>query len=351
VEEDLRAIYKGQLFYGEDAFDGLRIMDQLAARKKLGNLGSSALKGIVDSSFSRESKTSADVSAPLRVAAKRDLPPRSPNLPHSPDRPIPPFIGSKVRTDFDMNEVFGYLNELTLFSTQWQFRKGGVKPAVYDKQIRETARPALERLKKLCVAENILRPAVAYGFFPAASAGTKLTVYHDDHRAPRVAFDFPRQDHGEFLCLADYIEPVRDGRAVDYVAFMAVTMGSEVTKIAHEWYTAGKFQDYLYLHGLGVESAEALAEFFHRELRREWGFGANDAADVRKLFKGHYRGCRYSFGYPACPALEDQVQLFELIEPQRAGITLSEQFQLEPEQSTTAIVFHHPHAKYFNVSK
>jgi 5-methyltetrahydrofolate--homocysteine methyltransferase len=357
VEHDLRAIYKGQLFYGEDAFDGLRIMDQLAARKKLERVGSAALKGVVSAArtFSREAQSlepSAAVQKTKRVnpLTKNESARRS-DIPRSPDRPRPPFIGSRVRTDFDMNEVFRYLNELTLFSTQWQFRKGGVKPSEYEKQIRETARPAFERLKALCLAENILRPAVSYGFFPAASDGNTLTIYQDDHRTQRTSFDFPRQDHGEFLCLADYTEPLHDGRAVDYVAFMAVTMGREVTKIAHEWYTAGKYQDYLYLHGLGVESAEALAEFFHAQLRTEWGIAANDAADVRKLFKGHYRGCRYSFGYPACPNLEDQKQLFDLIEPQRVGIELSEQFQLEPEQSTTAIVFHHPQAKYFNVTR
>jgi 5-methyltetrahydrofolate--homocysteine methyltransferase len=284
-------------------------------------------------------------------ATSMALPPRSPGLPHAGDIPVPPFLGSRVRTDFDMAEVFGYLNELTLFSTQWQFRKGGVKPADYAKQIEEVARPALARLKEQCLAENILRPAVTYGFFPAASDGTKLTIFEDDRKTPRVTFDFPRQDFGEFLCLSDYVEPARDGKAVDFVAFMAVTMGREVTKIAHEWYEAGRYQDYMFLHGLGVESAEALAECFHRQLRREWGIGADDAADVRKLFKGHYRGCRYSFGYPACPNLEDQKPLFDLIDPTRVGITLSEQFQLEPEQSTTAIVVHHPDAKYFNVSR
>jgi 5-methyltetrahydrofolate--homocysteine methyltransferase len=250
-----------------------------------------------------------------------------------------------------MREVFGYLNELTLFGTQWGFRKGGVKPAEHARQIAEVARPALERLKALCLEKNILRPAATYGFFPAASDGTKLTVYEDDHKTPRVTFDFPRQDFGDYLCLSDYVEPPRDGKAVDYVAFMAVTMGPEVTGKAQEWYQAGKYQDYLYLHGLGVESAEALAEFFHTQLRAEWGIGADDSPDVRKLFKGHYRGCRYSFGYPACPNLEDQVPLFTLIDPTRVGLTLSEQFQLEPEQSTTAIVMHHPKAKYFNVSR
>jgi 5-methyltetrahydrofolate--homocysteine methyltransferase len=206
-------------------------------------------------------------------------------------------------------------------------------------------------LKAQCLAENILRPAVVYGFFPAASDSTRLTVYDVDHRTPRTVFDFPRQDFGEFLCLSDYVEPLRDGRAVDYVAFMAVTVGREVTRVAQEWYAAGKYQDYLYLHGLGVETAEALAEYFHQQLRREWGIGGADSPLIPKLFKGHYRGSRYSFGYPACPQLEDQQALFTLIDPTRIGVTLSEQFQLEPEQSTTAIVVHHPNAKYFNVTR
>jgi 5-methyltetrahydrofolate--homocysteine methyltransferase len=373
VEHDLRSLYKGNVYYGEDAFAGLRIMDELVARKRIENIGSSAMKGIMKSSQSTvtervtketlsitvvehgtiESADNLDVvlTTSHRPRNGRALPPRSPNLPHAPDFPTPPFVGSKVRTDFDIQDIFGFLNELTLFSTQWQFRKGGVKVSDYEKQIRETARPALERLKELCRRENILRPAVAYGFFPAASNGETLTIFEADGITPRETFAFPRQDHGEFLCLSDYIEPMKDGKAIDYVAFMAVTMGSEVTRVAQEWYKAGKYQDYLYLHGLGVESAEALAEYFHRELRREWGIVNDDATDVRKLFKGHFRGCRYSFGYPACPALEDQAQLFKLIDPTRIGLTLSEQFQLEPEQSTTAIVMHHPQAKYFNVSR
>jgi 5-methyltetrahydrofolate--homocysteine methyltransferase len=358
VEQDLRSLYKGQLFYGEDAFDGLRIMDQLAARKKLASVGSVALKGVVSATrtVSRDPKGSAEPEiAPLRVAAKREpvptLPARSPGLPRASDIPAPPFLGSRVRTDFDMGEVFQYLNELTLFSTQWGFEKGGVKRDEYERQIRETARPALERLKQFCLDENILRPAVTYGFFPAASDGQKLTVYHDDRRTPRVEFTFPRQDHGDYLCLSDYVEPAKDGKAVDTVAFTAVTMGPEVTRVAAVWKAEGRYQDYYFLHGLGVESAEAMAEYFHRQVRLEWGIGGDDSPDVRKLFKGHYRGCRYSFGYPACPNLEDQAQLFQLIEPQRVGIELSEQFQLEPEQSTTAIVVHHPQAKYFNVTR
>jgi 5-methyltetrahydrofolate--homocysteine methyltransferase len=357
VEQDLRAVYRGPLFYGEDAFDGLRIMDQLAARKKLEGVGSAALKGVVRASGGRpapvgSAEQGADAPRPPKPSRNgAQLPKRSPTLAPAPDVPAPPFLGSRVRTDFDMAEVFGYLNEITLFSTQWQFRKGGVKTDDYAKQIAETARPALERLKKLCLDEKILQPAAAYGFFPAASDGNTLTVYHDDGRTPRVSFDFPRQDHGDYLCLSDYVNPAVDGKAADYVGFLAVTMGRRVTEVAQEWYNAGKYQDYMFLHGLGVESAEALAEFFHKQLRLEWGIGGDDAEEVRKLFKKHYRGCRYAFGYPACPRLDDQARLFQLIEPERIGLALSEQFQLEPEQSTTAIVMHHPQAKYFNVSR
>ncbi|MFM8273958.1 MAG: methionine synthase [Gemmata sp.] len=353
VEQDLQAIYQGKVYYGEDAFEGLRVMDELAAKKKIERVGSVALKNVAQSarSFGRDPQGSAAASAaasrPRTAPQRADLPSRSPALPKAPDLPAPPFLGSRFRTDFDMAEVFTYVNELTLFSTQWGFRKGGVDPAVYAKQIEEVAKPALARLKARCLAETILRPGVTYGFFPAASDGTKLTIYEADHKTPRAGFEFPRQEFGEFLCLADYVEPLQAGKAVDHVGFMAVTMGREVTRVANEWREAGRFQDYLFLHGLGVEAAEALAEHFHQQLRREWGIAGDDSPQIQKLFKGHYRGCRYSFGYPACPRLEDQKQLFALIDPTRVGITLSEQFQLEPEQSTTAIVMHHPEAKYF----
>ncbi|HSQ56453.1 MAG TPA: vitamin B12 dependent-methionine synthase activation domain-containing protein [Gemmata sp.] len=360
VEQDLRALYRGQLFYGEDAFAGLRIMDELAARKKLERVGSAALKGIAQAARtagirgdSTQHRDNVAKSRPSTTLSKTgaNLPSRSPGLARASDIPVPPFLGSRTRTDFDMREVFEYLNELTLFSTQWGFEKGGVDPKEYARQIETTARPAFSRLKEQVLRENLFHPAASYGFFPAASEGTKLTIFEEDRRTPRVTFDFPRQDFGDYLCLSDYVEPMRDGLAVDYVAFMAVTMGHEVTRACNELRAAGKYQDYLFLHGLGVESTEALAECFHKSLRSEWGIGSDDSPEVRKLFKGHYRGRRYAFGYPACPNLEDQAPLFALIDPTRVGITLSEQFQLEPEQSTTAIVVHHPKAKYFNASR
>lgn len=369
VEKDLRDIYQGQLFYGEDAFDGLRIMDQLVLQKRIENVGSSAIKGAAQGSRSTGKApppvgtldtidaishhaphvdgccpTHDTIAAALRVR-------RSPTLPKAPNLPAPPFLGSRVRTDFDVPTILGYLNELTLFSTQWQFRKGGVDPKVYREQIESSARPALARLKEMCITENLLRPAVTYGFFPAAPDGNSLTIYAPDGVTVLETFEFPRQPFGDHLCISDYVEAAVDGKPVDHVGFMAVTVGHEVSKRCKELYDANRYQDYLFLHGLSVEAAEALAEYFHGELRREWGIGTDDATDVRKLFKGHYRGRRYAFGYPACPNLDDQAGLFRLIDPPRVGITLTEQFLLEPEQSTTAIVFHHPAAKYFTVKQ
>ncbi len=366
VEKDLRDIYKGQLFYGEDAFDGLRIMDRLVAEKRIQNVGSVALRGVVEGSRARPvSKGTLDTidavthHAPhvngccpthdtIAAALKAR---RSQTLPKAPDLPKPPFLGTRVRSDFDVREVLGFLNELTLFSTQWQFRKGGVDPKVYRDQIDTVAKPALSRLIDMCLAENLLRPAVTYGFFPASSEGNSLTVFDPDGVTVRETFQFPRQSFADQLCLSDYTEPAVDGKPVDHVAFMAVTVGHEVSKRCKELYDSNRYQDYLFLHGLSVEAAEALAEFFHRELRREWGIAGDDSTEVRKLFKGHYRGRRYAFGYPACPNLEDQAGLFRLIDPPQVGITLTEQFLLEPEQSTTAIIFHHPSAKYFTVKQ
>ncbi len=353
VEKDLRDIYRGPLYYGEDAFDGLRIMDDIVARKKIASVGSVALKGVLKSTSNNEKTFSGDAkrSAGESHAPKLDLPPRAPNLPRSPDIPAPPFLGSRVVEGVPMSAVFPYLNELTLFSTQWGFVKGGVDPKVYAQQIDSTARPALERLKAMCLSENILRPKATYGFFRAASEGQVLRVYDAEGTKVVQEFTFPRQEYGDFLCLSDFVEPLKDGAPIDYVGLMAVTVGHEVTKACNNLRAANKYQDYLFLHGLGVEAAEAFAEFFHKRMRAEWGIGSQDSPTIQKLFKGHYRGRRYAFGYPACPNLDDQTGLFHLIDPTRVGITLTEQFLLEPEQSTTAIVFHHPNAKYFNVKR
>lgn len=353
VEEDLRNIYRGPLFYGEDAFDGLRIMDEIVAKKKIASVGSVALKGVLHSANVTDRPSIKEPATTERITKPHvELPRRALNLPRSPDLPKPPFLGMRVVEGIPISAVFPYLNERTLFSTQWGFVKGGVNPKVYAEQIETTARPALERLKAMCLSDNILRPRATYGFFPAASDGQRLQIYAEDRHTVLQSFTFPRQEFGDYLCLSDFVEPLNsEGLPVDYVGFMAVTVGPEVTRVCNELRAANKYQDYLFLHGLGVEAAEAFAEFFHKRMRAEWGIGGQDSPTIEKLFKGHYRGRRYAFGYPACPNLEDQTGLFQLIDPTRAGITLTEQFLLEPEQSTTAIVFHHPNAKYFNVKR
>jgi len=355
VEEDLRNIYQGKLFYGEDAFDGLRIMDELAAQKRIRQVGSAVIEGIAKKS--QKPKTEK----PQVVKAKRFEPSccpthetvhrngQSSSIKPLADVPQPPFLGSQVVGRMPVEEIFSFLNERTLFSTQWQFRKSGVSPKEYARQMREVAEPALARLKKLSLDENILRPAGVYGFFPCVSDGNDLIILNVDGGESQ-RFTFPRQDHADRLCLSDYHRP-KDG-ASDFIAMMAVTAGPEVTNRCWKLKEAGKYQDYLFLHGLGVEFAEACAEWLHREIRRQWGISDNETTDVKKLFKQtSYRGARYSFGYPACPDLEDQTKLFRLLEPERIGLQLSESFHLEPEQSTTAIVVHHPQAKYFNVTK
>jgi 5-methyltetrahydrofolate--homocysteine methyltransferase len=349
VEDDLRRIYAGTLYYGEDAFDGLRIMDGLAAKKKLQQVGSAAVRSVA-----AKSRPAAVVHAgPTVVAACRSTrPPRGApsttrsDLPPAPNIPQPPFWGSRIVRDIPLADVYPFINERTLIGKQWQFRKSGASGLEYERQMREIAYPTLERLKRLCAEEKILRPEVAYGFFPCRSEGNDLIILRDDRATEWLRFSFPRQDHADGLCLSDYFSEESDA-----IALMAVTVGHEVSRRAKALFEADRYTDYLYLHGLGVETAEALAEYWHKHVRMVWGIGGNDAADIARLLKKDYRGCRYSFGYPACPDLEEQVKLFELLEPQRIGLALSEQFQLEPEQSTTALIVHHPAARYFNITR
>jgi 5-methyltetrahydrofolate--homocysteine methyltransferase len=355
VEQDLRAVYRGPVFYGQDAFTGLRIMDQLCDPTQKSGRAHTSVAARAAADGMKEEPIVEPLPAPKRrtqtdgIAASAPKPNGRPRaVGEAPDIPTPPFWGARIVTDTRMEEVFPYLNERTLISTQWQFRKNNVRPADYERQMREVAYPALESLKRLCIEENILQPAAAYGYFPCARQGDDLVILDEDRQTERLRFQFPRQTQGEGLCLSDYFRSVNDGTP-DVVAFFVVTVGHEISRRTRALFAANKYTDYLYLHGLGVESAEALAEYWHKRIRLEWGIAGQDAADVQKLFKLHYRGCRYSFGYPACPDLEDQAKLFTLLQPERIGVTLSEQFQLEPEQSTSALVVHHPAAKYFNV--
>jgi 5-methyltetrahydrofolate--homocysteine methyltransferase len=357
VDEDLRPLYKGQLFYARDAFAGLHTMDKLAsgngaAAKAFAAevelveqtedfedlVGEEAKLGIKKVTTARAANNGkGDTTHTTRSATRRDVP-----------IPEAPFYGSRVVDDVDLDEVFSFVNETALFKGQWQFKQGRSKPEDYQVLVRDKVRPIYNELKERIKKEHLLGPRVVYGYFPAQSSGNDLVIYHDDKQTERLRFTFPRQPAGKNLCLADFFAS-KDSGKMDVVAFHLVTMGGRATEYSQELFKSDNYADYLYFHGLSVEGAEALAELWHKRIREELGIAANDSADVIKLFRQQYQGSRFSFGYPACPSLEDQVKLFDLLDPSRIDVELTEEFQLDPEQSTSAIIVHHPEAKYFSI--
>jgi 5-methyltetrahydrofolate--homocysteine methyltransferase len=338
VEEDLRAIYKGEVFYAGDAFDGLRLMEEIVSQERVEVPG-------------RE----VSMAPPRPVAGRPSIPPVE-ALPGvrsdvRTDVPIPaaPFFGTRVVAEIPLAEVFGFINEVALFRTQWQFHRGKGARDKFDDLIKNHVRPIYEQVKARCKAEQILEPRAVYGYFPCQSEGNDLIVYAEDGRTPRLRFTFPRQPGGRHLCIADFFAAVDSGR-MDVLGCLLVTVGRRASEVTRDLFEQHNYTEYLYLHGLSVESAEALAEHWHKRMREELGIAGEDSPDLTRIFRQGYRGSRYSFGYPACPNLDDQAKLFTLLEPERIGVELSEEFQLDPEQSTSAIVVHHPEAKYFNIA-
>ena len=268
----------------------------------------------------------------------------------STDVPIPraPFYGSRVVEDISLDDVFAFINETALFKGQWQFKQGKRSAEEYRKLVAEEVRPRYEELKERSKREGLLVPRVVYGYFPCQSEGNDLIIYHDDEKTERMRFTFPRQPAGKHLCLADFFASRESGR-IDVVPFHLVTVGKRASEYSQELFKSDNYRDYLLFHGLSVEAAEALAELWHKRIREELGIAGRDARELGKLFHQGYQGSRFSFGYPACPNLEDQTKLFELLDPERIGVELTEEFQLDPEQSTSAIVVHHEEAKYFSI--
>jgi 5-methyltetrahydrofolate--homocysteine methyltransferase len=341
VERDLREVYKGRVFYGKDAFEGLRTMDTLVEGKRTGQL---------DSDFGRvlEGRVLPPRKSQRQQDEPADLPARSDV---ATDVPVftPPFLGMRVAKGISINDIASYLNETALFRNQWQFRpekRNGdatETDAEFKDRIRAVLRDHLDRAK----SEGLLVPAVAWGYFPVSSEGDDLVVWNDDERTTeRLRFRFPRQQKDRYLCISDFFRSVDSGEK-DYAAFHVVTIGDQASERERELFAADKYQDYLLLHGLSVEMAEALAELWHRRIRAEWGFADEDGPSLAGLFRQQYRGSRYSWGYPACPDLEDQAKVAELLDIERIGVTLTEEFHLVPEQSTSAIIVPHPEAKYF----
>jgi 5-methyltetrahydrofolate--homocysteine methyltransferase len=264
--------------------------------------------------------------------------------------PEPPFWGSKIVENIPLTDVFAHINEQVLIRGQWQVRQRDMPQAEYDALLAEKVYPALEALKRECADQDLLTPRAVYGYFPCQSSGDELIVYHPENHSEWLRFRFPRQNHGRHLCISDFFASV-DEKKFDVLPLQIATVGERASQHSQELFASNRYTDYLYFHGLSVESAEGVAEVIHKRIRAELGFAHEDSPDIQRLLNQGFRGTRYSFGYPACPNLEDQQQLFELLQPQRIGITLSDEYQLVPEQSTSAIVVIHPEAKYFNITR
>lgn len=419
VEQDLLPLYGGTVRYAKDAFDGLHFMDDIAAGRLVphhpglqsaspdtaasvpeetgaateeSDVAVRATEDMATHDLSATGPAGDASQAPggaamdaalhlrdtqarqaeghrsivgnrerrpvfvVRSEVARDVPP-----------PRVPFYGSKLVRDIPVEKVFEYINEVALVRGQWQFRRGKRSEEEYQRELETVVRPRLAQLKLQLKREQVLQPAVAYGYFPCQSDGDDLVIYHPrgldrealhapwertdytvDELTEWLRFTFPRQSGDRYLCIADFFRPIDDG-IMDVCAFHVVTMGARASEYTAALFEQDKYQDYLYIHGMTVESAEALAEYWHKAIRVELGIGGRDATDIRRLFSQGYQGSRYSFGYPACPNLEDQTRLFTLLRPERIGITLTDEYQLVPEQSTSAIIVHHPEAKYFNV--
>jgi len=335
VERDLREIYAGRLFYGKDAFEGLRVLDRLGELRRAGE---------DDPNFGRELSTK-------RVQRRfREVEPSSTSTQRSPeveaDNPLfpPPFLGSRVAKGMSIAEISEYLNLTALFRNQWGFRpEEGEDDAIFKERVSATLREQLSIAKE----DDLLVPQVVWGHYPAASDGNDLVIFENDSRDRELTrFVFPRQVESPQLCIADFFRAY-DSPDRDYASLMLVTMGSRVSERTHQLFAENRYNDYLLLHGLGVEMAEALAELWHRRIREELGFASEDGPTLTGLFRQQYRGGRYSWGYPACPDLTDNAKVATLLESERIGVSVSEGFQLHPEQTTNAIVCHHPKAKYF----
>jgi 5-methyltetrahydrofolate--homocysteine methyltransferase len=337
VERDLRQVYSGRVFYGKDAFEGLRVLDRLGELRRGGEEDPTFGREISERKVFRRIRGDAG-------EAPEGLPSRSPDV--EDDNPLftPPFLGSRVAKGMSVDEISEYLNLTALFRNQWGFRpENGEDDPAFKERVSATLREQLGIAKE----ESLLVPQVVWGHYAVASEGNDLILYGDDTRTTELTrFTFPRQRVSPFLCIADFFRSV-ESSDLDYASFMLVTMGSRVSERCQELFAENHYTDYLMLHGLGVEMAEALAEMWHKRIRTELGYVEEDGPTLTGLFRQQYRGGRYSWGYPACPDLTDNAKVANLLESNRIGVTVSEGFQLHPEQTTDAIICAHPMAKYF----
>ena len=336
VEQDLAAVFPGTVRYAKDAFEGLHLMDAMMSVKR-GEVGAQ-----LPPLRERKTPNTRSLKPENQDTTRSDV--QSDNK-----LPNPPFYGSKIIKGIPIANYLGMLDERALFVGQWGLQG---KRGEYDQMVETEGRPRLRSLLNEVAANGWLNAAVVYGYFPCYSEGNELVILHHEgeHKGKeRVRFKFPRQSRDARLCLSDFFRS-KDSGEIDTVAFHVVTMGESVSAATAELFAANKYREYLELHGLSVQLTEALAEHWHARIREELGFSVDDSKEISEILDQGYRGSRYSFGYPACPDIEQQTQLCELLEPERIGVRLSEEFQLHPEQSTSAIIVHHPQAKYFNAT-
>ncbi len=347
----------GNVYYGKDAFDGLRTMDHIVENK------TDALDEEIKARLEKRSQAE-DVIAKSRAkqAAEQDEFAASKSdggtavaekirSEVATDVAVPeaPFWGSRVIEGLGLDEIYPYINPIALFRGQWQFKKGSMSKEEYEHFLEDEVHPVFDRLKNQMRDDDILHPKLVYGYWPCQSDGDDLLVFDpEDHDREIERFKFPRQKKNKRLCISDFFKGTDTGEK-DVICFTCVTMGQEVSNLAKKLFDANDYAEYLYVHGMGVETAEALAELWHKRVRAELGIGADDSPKIPELFRQNYRGSRYSPGYPACPDMSDQEIIWRLLEPERIGCNLTENWQIDPEQSTSAFVVHHPEAKYFNV--
>ncbi len=347
VEQDLAEVFDGDVRYARDAFEGLRLMDSLMAVKR-----GEQTPEVAEAAQAKDAERKARHARSRAIAQARAPEPESAggrsDVATDNPVPVPPFWGSRITRGIALADYASWLDERALFNGQWGLRgsRGGAGPS-YEELVETEGRPRLRELLGRVQAEGIMNAAVVHGYYPAVSKDDDLIVLDPDSGTERCRFSFPRQRRDRRLCLSDFFRAESSGQT-DVVAFHVVTMGAHVSEVANELFARDAYRDYLELHGLSVQLTEALAEYWHSRIRAELGFGAQDSGDLHQMLsKQAYRGSRYSFGYPACPEVEDQSKLEDLLQWQRIGVQLSEEHQLTPEQSTSAIILHHPEAKYF----
>jgi 5-methyltetrahydrofolate--homocysteine methyltransferase len=352
VEDDLRGMYRGEVHYARDAFEGLSLMDKVMAAKRGGTV-------VVDEERERKlEERRARRERHKAQQAEAGLPSLDDESVRSDvalDVPIPkpPFFGTRVVKGIPLADYSSMLDERATFMGQWGLRgaRGGKGPS-YEELVETEGRPRLRYWLDRLTSEQVLEAAVVYGYFPAYSEGNTLVVLDENGHAERTRFTFPRQRRDRRLCIADFFR-LKESGELDVVAFHLVTVGGAISDYTAKLFAEDAYRDYLEVHGLSVQLTEALAEYWHQRIRSELVLPdgtpmARQDPDLDGILKVEYRGCRYSFGYPACPELEDRAKIAELLRPERVGVELSEEYQLVPEQSTDAIIVHHPEADYFN---